>query len=232
MFVQKKLAIVVFGALSLSSAVFANHASYFYGAADAGIFTATFDELYAYQSPTVPNPQSITNTAYQRGYMGGLKLGYHHSFRSDYFYNTEISGDIDSDRSSFQSGASGPFIDNMWVDGHVDFSLVPGMMISHSMSLYMKLGLSVAFFRDRMTSYVGSFNTETGYSLNKTIPGFLAGLGVSKSVTKRMDVFTEADYHDYGNRTLQTFSVQNATYASSAKIHWYDVVVGAAYHFA
>jgi opacity protein-like surface antigen len=229
--VKKKLAIAVCGTL-LSSAVLANHASYFYGAADAGIFNAAFDALYAYQSPAVANPQSITNTAYQRGYMGGLKLGYHRPFHTHYFYNTEISGDIDSDRSSFQSGASGPFTDNMWIDGHADLSFVPGMIISNTMSVYMKLGLSVALLRDRLTSYTGSFNTQTGYSASKVIPGFLAGLGVSKSVSEHVDVFTEADYHDYGNRSMQTFLVQNATYASSVKIHWYDVVVGAAYHFA
>lgn len=218
-------------ALSFSSVVLADQTSYFYGAADVGVFNAAFDSLYAYQAPAVTNPQSITNTAYQRGYMGGLAVGYHRPFRGHYFYNSEISGDLDSDRSSFQSGASGPFTDNMWINGHVDLSFVPGMMISHTMSLYMKMGLSVAFLQDRITSYTGSFNTQTGYSLSKAIPGFAAGLGVSKAVCQRVDIFSEVDYHDYGNQSLQTFSVQNATYAGSAKMHWYDWVVGAAYHF-
>jgi len=230
--VKKSVQSVALMGLLVSSVVLANNLSYFYGSMGAGIFTGTFDQLYAYQSPSVPNPQNITNTAYQRGYIAALGLGYHRAARRHYFYGADVTGNFDSGKALYESGASGPFTDKTWIAGHVDFSFVPGIALSRSVSMYVKMGLSLAMMRDRLLSYTGTSNTATNYNSDKTIVGFAGGVGISKSVTKRVDVFTEANYHDFGNESLHAFQVQTANYAGSVKINWYDAVVGAAYHFA
>jgi len=215
--------------LALSSAAFA-HTGHFYLGADAGIFTGNFDNSYLDQTDTIV--QNYQNTVTQNGYTGGLMLGYSKPVRHNYFMGVEVSGNGDSSNARYASGApSSAFSDKTQLNAHMDFDVVPGIKLTDTISAFMKLGLSLGWIQDNLTSPVGFTPVITNYANNNTAVGFALGLGVAKSICKHMSLFTEADYHDYGKVNFQNFQDFSATYSHSTRVTTYDVVVGAAYKF-
>ena len=221
--------ILSFGLIVFSFSIFA-HDQNFYVAADAGIFQGDFDTSYSDQTDVIA--QNFQQTVAQRGYTGGLALGYSKPMLPHYFLGGEISGNYESNNATFQEGASsGAFTDKTQFNGHMDFTFVPGINLSKTISAFMKLGLSLAWIQDNLTSPVGFTPTIANYSNNLTALGFAAGLGVSKAICKKFALFTEADYHDYGTRHFQSFQNFTANYSHAAHLYSYDVLAGAAYKF-
>jgi opacity protein-like surface antigen len=235
---MKKISAVLFTSLiAISSCTLAhnnNQTGYVYLAADAGIFSADFNNTYLDQTDTIP--QNFQSTVTQHGYTGGLAIGYRKPIYTNYFIGGEISGNVDSSNALFQEGASsGNFSDKTRINDHMDFTFVPGLKLSNTVSAFLKLGLSLAWIQDNLTSpvYPAGLYTPvmTYYTNSNTEIGFTAGLGLSKSVCKHAALFTEADYHDYGTMNFQNFQNYSATYTHSTHVYSYDVVVGAAYRF-
>lgn len=228
------ISVLLLSATALSSATFANDNHYFYLGADGGIFKADFDNSYIDQ--TDPIQQNFQQTVTQHGYTGGVLLGYRSAIRSQYFIGGEISSNWNSSDALYQEGASSAaFSDKTQINSHMDFAVVPGLKISQTITAFMKLGLSVAWMQDNLTSpaYPTGLYTPvtTYYSNKKTETGFVAGLGVSKTVCKHMDLFASADYHDYGTVNFQSFQNFSAAYTHASKVFSYDVLAGAAYRF-
>ena len=231
---KKIIPALLLSAAALSSTAFANDNHYFYLGADGGIFKADFDNLYVDQ--TDPIPQNFEQTVTQHGYTGGVLLGYRQAIRSQYFIGGEISSNWNSGDALYQEGASNAtFSNKTQINHHMDFAVVPGLKISSTVTAFMKLGLSVAWMQDNLTSqaYPTGFYipATTYYSDKKTETGFVAGLGVSKAVCKHMDLFASADYHDYGTVNFSTFQNYSAAYTHSSKVFSYDVLAGAAHRF-
>jgi opacity protein-like surface antigen len=166
----------------------------------------------------------------QHGYTGGIAIGYSQLMNPQYFLGAELSANKDGSSASFQSGASSTvFSDQVRMNGHFDLTFMPGLMLSNSIAAYLKLGLSYALLQDSLTSPVGFAPTITSYNNNQNAFGFAAGLGFSKAITDKVEIFTEADYHDYGSIGFANFKNYEANYTHSTHVYSYDVVVGAAY---
>lgn len=227
---MKKVLPIALLALSAFSATALAHNGYIYMGADGGIFNADFDTSYIDQIDTIA--QNYQSTVTQHGYTGGLQLGYHRNIRRSYFIGGEISGNFNSSVATNQEGAnSSAFTDKTKIGEHMDFTLVPGVKLTKTVSAFMKLGLSVAWIKNNLNSPIGFTPAMTYYANNNTALGFAAGLGVSKQLCKHMSVFTEADYHDYGTVSFQNFQNYTTTYTHAAKVFSYDVLAGAAYRF-
>jgi outer membrane immunogenic protein len=227
---MKKIStLVCFSAAVFSTAVFANH-HYFYAGINAGIFTGDFDNVYFDQTSTIA--QNVQKDVSQRGYTGGVQLGYRKYLRHGYFVGVEALANADSNNATLREGAQAlTFSDKTQFSGHADFVLVPGLTLTKTVSAYAKLGLSVARIRDNVVSPVGSLSTITSYSGVSNPLGFAAGLGVSKNVCRHISLFAEADYHDYGTVTFQNFQNYSAIYTHATHVHSYSVVMGVNYRF-
>lgn len=219
----------ILGCISIPAfAYFPDKCDNFYIAAYAGIFTADFTNKYLDQTDVIP--LNIVQTSMQNGYTGGLALGYTRLISPYYFIGEEFSANINSGNASFQSGASSTvFSDQVTMHSHFDLTLVPGLILSNSISAYLKLGVSYALLEDTLNSPAG-FNAEAAnYHRNKNVLGFAAGLGVKKSLSKHIFIFTEADFHDYGTLYFSNFQNFMSDYSHSTHVYSYEVVVGAAY---
>lgn len=216
--------------ITFSSSVLANQNGYIYVAANAGIFQADFVNTYLDQTDVIA--QNIVQPAEQHGYTGGVSLGYRQILNPHYFLGGELSGSVEGHYASFQSGAAtAAFSDAAQIYSHVDLMLVPGIRLNSTTDIYLKLGLSCAFIQDSLVSPAGYTPTITNYNSNNNTFGFTAGLGFEKWITKKIALFTEANYHDYGSVNFQSFQNFSATYQHSSHIYSYDVVIGASYQF-
>lgn len=228
---MKKLSQTLFlTAICFSSTVFASEKNYFYVGANAGIFQANFNNRYIDQTDAIA--QNFAQSAEQHSYTGGAALGFRHVFNPCYFLGMELSGNYQGHQATFQSGASSSsFSDAVQIQGHADLTLVPGLMLGHTVAAYLKLGASVAALKNNLTSPSGVFAVSTNYTSNKAAVGFTAGLGLEKSITRQFAVFTEANYHDYAGVSFHSFQNFQAVYSHKTHVYSYDVVVGANYKF-
>jgi opacity protein-like surface antigen len=222
------------GVLILVSPVFAaknsNSKHPFYVAVDAGIFQGAFSHTYTDQSDIIS--QNISESVQQRGYTEGLAIGYSTLFKEDYLLGAELSANFDSHNAVFQSGAStAAFSDATQIRNHFDLTFVPGIVLSHSIAAYAKLGISFASLRDNLSSPEGTTPTMSSFNSSRTARGFAGALGIKKEITDNVFLFVEGDYHDYGTINFSDFQNFTASYSHSAHVYSYAMVLGAAYRF-
>ncbi len=213
----------------ISTSALASSYDKFYVAVDAGIFQADFNNKYIDRTDVIP--QNIEQPSIQYGYTSGIALGYSRLMSQNYFIGGQLSANFDGNNASFQSGASNTsFSDQINMSHHFDLTFVPGLVLSNSIATYLKLGISYALLEDEINSPAG-FNSTimTHYHSNENAIGFAAGLGIAKSLTDHISLFTEANYHDYGTIDYADFQNFMTTYSHSTHIYSYDVVIGAAY---
>ena len=221
----------VFGTLALLfvTEAFSMPNKQFYAAIDAGVFQANFGSNYLDQTDLIS--QNISESVLQNGYTGGIALGYNQLVNPHYFLGGEISAHINSDSAKYQSGAAtAAFSDTLQLSNYFDFTLVSGIITSSSFSPYLKLGLSYALIRDNLVSPVGYTPTVTNYHTNQNALGFAAGLGVRHSFGKKISLFSEINFHDYGTVNFNNFQIFTADYTHSARLCSYGLSVGAAYN--
>lgn len=217
-------------ALVLSSSAFAikNHSVYIKGG--LGIFQADFYNTYLDQTDVIP--ENIAQTAQQHGYIGSLALGYKKILIPNYFIGAELSGNLDNHTAAFQSGASNTaFSDQIKIKNHFDLTFVPGLYLNQTISAYLKLGLSYATVRDALTSPAGYTAINTATNADRHLFGFAAGLGMNKTLTDKISLFVEMNYHDYCGINFPNFQNFSATYTHSSHVYSYDMLVGIAYSF-
>ncbi len=202
----------------------------FYVAANAGIIQGNFSNSYLDQTDIIK--QNIAESVEQHGYTGGLAIGYSKLYHEKYLLGAELSGNLDSHNATFQSGAaSSAFSDTTQINNHFDLTFVPGILLSESTSAYLKLGVSVAYVEDNLTSPAGFGATPSPFNSSNHATGFAAGLGIQKSMSERVSVFAEGDYHDYGTVNFANFQNFSTSYIHSAHVYSYGVVLGMAYHW-
>lgn len=218
--------IILIAGLLGSSIALAN--SNYYIAADAGIFEGNFNQQYADQTDTIP--QNFEQNSFQNGYTAGIALGYTKPMSNRYALGAEISGQGDTNSATFAAG-NASLTDKTKFDAHSDITFVPRMHLSQTVDVFMKLGMSVAWTTDTLTSPTGFASTMTSYKQDKTLLGGVAGLGISKALCKQLNMFAEGDYRDYGNNSFQGFSNFTASYTHQIHIYSYDMLGGVAYTF-
>lgn len=202
----------------------------FYAALDAGVIQANFNQSYLDQTDIIL--QNIQQTVQQNGYTEGLAIGYSKVFYQQYLLGAELSGNLDSNQSTYQSGAStSAFSDTIQIRNHVDLTVVPGILLTDSLTGYLKAGVSFANLRDNLNTPTGYTPTSANFTTQRTLTGFVAGLGLRKYVTKNISLFAEGNYHDYGTVNLSGFQNFTANYTHTAHVYVSTVTVGAAYHF-
>jgi len=212
------------------TSAFAGSNDKFYIAGDAGVFQADFNNRYLDRTDTIK--QNIVQPVTQYGYTAGIALGYSRFLNQNYFVGGDISANIDTNNASFQSGASSSAISNhMRINDHFDLTLVPGLMLTNDIAGYLKLGVSYALLENYLKSPAGFNSTITAYNSNKNAIGFIAGLGIEKSITQKLSLFTEANYRDYGMVDYPNFQNFMVTYSHAMHVYSYDVVLGLAYTF-
>lgn len=222
--------LVVSGFLIHASVVYAIPVNQFYGALQGGIFQAQFNSKYLDQSDLIP--QNISNTLIQNGYTGGVTLGYTHLINTHYFFSLELTGNLDGNSASFQSGgANTAFSDQIQINNHIDFAVIPGIITQSAFFPYIKLGVSRAVVQDNLSSPVGYDPVMTAYNSNQVIYGFLAGLGVRYWINNRSWLFIEENYHDFGTVNLPSFQNFSANYTHSAHVYSYATLIGVSYAF-
>jgi len=200
----------------------------FYAALDAGIFQANFGSNYLDQTDLIA--QNISESVLQNGYTGGVALGYHHGVNSNYFLGGELSAHLNSNTAQYQSGAAtAAFSDSLKLNNYYDFNWVSGIIIHNAFSPYLKLGLSYASIRDNLVSPLGYTPTFANYHTTKNALGFSAGLGVRHEVSKKISLFSEINFHDYGTIHFNDFQNFTADYTHSARLCSYGLSIGAAY---
>jgi len=216
--------------LTGASVSYAAPTNQFYGAIQGGIFEARFNNNYLDQTDLIP--QNISDSLTQNGYTGGLALGYTRLINSRYFVDMELAGNVDGNSALYQSGAANTaFSDKVELDHHIDLTFAPGILTQSDFSPYLKLGISYASVRDYLTSPVGYDPITTQYNTHRNVFGFVTGLGVRYSITDRVKLFAETNYHDYGTLNFSSFQNFSANYTHSAHVYSYGVVLGAMYAF-
>ena len=214
----------------ISSVAVAQQNHFFYVSANAGIFQGSFNNRFLDQTDVIQ--QNIVQPADQHGYTGGIAVGFRQLISQTYFLGAELSQQIDGQYASFQSGAAtAAFSDQAQIKSHADLEIIPGMMLSDAVAAYLKLGLSHAIIHDSLSTPSGYTPTIVNVNNNQNALGFAAGLGIEKSITKNIALFTEANYNDYGTVNFSNFQNFSTTYTHSSHIYSYDVVVGASYQF-
>ena len=202
----------------------------FYAAVNAGVFQADFSGNYLDKTDVIP--QNMSGPALQNNYTGGIALGYNQKIKSDYFFGGEISAHINGGSAVYQSGAStSAFSDTLKLKNYFDFMFISGIVTHSIFSPYLKLGLSYADLSDDLVSPIGYTPIMTSFSMDKSILGFAAALGVSYSLNKRVALFSEINFHDYGTINFQDFQNFSADYTHSEQLTSYGLSIGAAYLF-
>lgn len=215
---------------TFSCSTFAAHDTYYYTAAGVGLFQGDFNNTYT--DRTTSPALNIAQPSNQNGYMGEIAVGYRRPWHEQFFLGAELSGNLTGHTATLQTGsAMTNFADQVQVQYYADLTFVPGIMLSETIAAYIKLGLSYAALQDSLTSPSGFIPTPKNYMSNKNPFGLALGMGVSKSITHRVMIFTEASYHDYGTVTFSDFQNYAAAYTHSAHVYSYSVVAGAAYKF-
>lgn len=212
--------------------VFANAAtpsdSWYYLSAGASLLRASFNNTYTDQTDVIP--QNIAEMSEQHSYTGTVSGGYRHPFSKPWYLGADLSASIDGHYATFKSGASSTaFSDQMQIKNHFDLTAVPGLQISDTVNMWLKLGLSYASLEDSVNSPAGYTPVSETTHTNKGIWGFAAGLGIENWLSGHTALFAALGYHDYGTVTLSQFQNFSATYTHSTHIYMSDVTVGVMY---
>ncbi len=230
LFATRLTSAIFLASVSVSHANMAFPSDQFYAAIQGGIFQGQFDSRYVDQTDIIP--QNISTTLTQNGYTGGLAIGYTHLVNARYFANIELAGNLDGNSALYQSGAANTaFSDKIELKYHFDLTVAPGIITHSDFSPYLKLGISYASVQDNLTSPVGYDPIMMQYNTHKNKWGFVGGLGVRYSITPRVKLFAEANYHDYGTINLSAFENFSATYSHSAHLYSYGAAMGVTYIF-
>jgi len=202
----------------------------FYGAVQAGIYRAQFNNKYLDQTDFIP--QNISDSIMQNGYLGGLTIGYTRLINENYFIGAELTGNITGNSALYQTGAANTaFSDNIQINRSVDLTVTPGIITKSAFFPYVRVGVSRASVLDHLTSPVGYNPVMTQYNTNQNVNGFVAGLGVRYIINDRGWLFVETNYHDYGTVNFSSFQNFSASYSHSAHVYSYAALIGAAYAF-
>lgn len=237
---MKTRVVLLFGmsALLISSSSFSNVVykdvnsdfKHWYIAGKAGLLQGSFYQNYLDQTDAIP--QNISVNTQQNGYTGGLAIGYLTPTDKNYLLGGELSANLDSHQSTYQSGgANSAFSDTIQIKSHIDLTFTPGILLTESVRSYLKIGVSYAAIADYLTSPVGFSSTMTSYNSHKNLYGIVVGLGAAKYLSNHWSLFAEGNYRDYGTVTLAPFQNFSANYTHTAHVYASSLEVGAAYHF-
>ena len=199
-----------------------------YLSVDGGVFQGMFDAQYTDQTDSLP--QNYRQTVSQYGYIGGIAAGYSKVVQNQYLLGGELSGSLATNNAYFSAGASSSaFADKLAIKGNIDLTFVPGILISESIAMYGKLGLSYASISADINSPTGYTPTYSQSNSTRTVIGGAFGLGIKKKISDHLAIFTEYNYHDYGTVNFPTFQNFTATYAHAAHVYSNSLVVGVSY---
>ena len=220
--------------LAATSTLFAsslnNEKTPFYVAAKIGVFEGNYHSTYLDQTDVIQ--QNISQSFQQNGYTEGLAIGFSKLLCQQFILGLELAGSYDSHSANFQAGAStAAFSDTIRIKNHFDLTLVPGIMLNDATEAYLKVGVSRMSVQDTLISPAGFTPTVTSYSTSTNANGFVAGLGLARSIVKNVSLFVEGNYRDYGTVNFGGFQNFSASYSNSSHIYTYDASLGVAYHF-
>lgn len=204
----------------------------FYVSGQVGTAQKRFNQSYNDLTSTIP--QNTTTEVTQNGYTGGIAVGYSRLVKSLYLLGLEFAGNASSNNANYKNGSTGfLFSDKTRMTYNLDLMFVPGVLLTDTVSAYLKLGISWAWIKDQLSAPVGFIPiTNVPVATDKTVQGFVAGLGLKKYISQKIHVFAEYDYYDYGNNNFSNFTNFTARYTHNGHIYASKAVAGLTYSFA
>lgn len=203
----------------------------YYVAANTGIYQGMLNQVYSDKTDFIS--QTIAESILQNGYTIGAALGYSRVMNDLYLLGGEFTANLLTGYGRFNSGASTTaFRDVTKAKYNLDFTFVPGLILTETTAAYLKLGLTWAYFTDELSSPSGFLAIGRSYSSQAYQLGFIAGIGLKRFITPCSYLFVEYNYHDYGSMNFASFINFTAEYGHSTRAYANSVVVGAGYHFA
>lgn len=159
-----------------------------YDSYDVGTnFTGTSDALIA----------SGSNDLSATGWVGGLFLGYGRYFSNYYYLAGEIFGNYSNADGSLNltnTGSSAVYNGKFTVNGSYGLAVLPGLKLTDSSLLYIRLGYNWASLKYR------EFTTgASAASKSNTEGGFAYGIGLESLITGPWSVRGEFTHTNYGS---------------------------------
>lgn len=215
---QAKIATSVVIALSSGTALAQNFQKGFYIGINSGaafVTGQTNDKFIT--APNFYNPTSLTthyrDEASQRGYDGGVFLGWNFYADREYVYGLELSGNTYSNTANQTFWNFTPDVDafnlinfqESWKIRYAfDLTFKPGVLISDSSELYGILGVSTAKLKTKLKNLVpnSAGSSPLTFSDSKDVYGFVLGAGLNKQLCNHLGLFTSYQYTYYGSKHL------------------------------
>ena len=188
--------------------------SFYFGVA-GGYYSSDFHYQADYSSNR-PGNNGIRNDVFQNGVLGGAQIGAFVHFRSPYYVGLEFSylGNAEKARLSkaiddtISAGTSFSVNNQFQINYNMDMAALFGFDLTSRTHAYLKAGASYAELAHRVTitrvrgaaSPVASVQQST----EKTLWGYVVGLGLRHDIGKWFSVFAEYDYYNYPSQGLNT----------------------------
>jgi opacity protein-like surface antigen len=191
-------------------------------------FSGTFNQNYSDQTDVIA--QNIITPIAQNGYQLSLGFGYSNVYHVLYVLGWEFLANYNTYQARFASGSNSTvFTDTMALRYQFDLTAVPGLRLSETLASYLKIGVSLGYITDQLTSPVGYNPSYFRYNQQAWRPGLVAGIGLKQAIKTHWLIFTEYNYHDYGTIHFPNFSNFTANYKHSAHLYSQDIVIGLTY---
>lgn len=216
-----------FSSLSFASAT---NDHVWYAAASAGIFQGLFNTQFNDQTDMIPN--NFRQPVTQNSYTGALAVGYSQTCGNGYFCGGELSLGGATYHANFGAGAaSAAFTNTIGINGNLDLAFIPGFLVTETIALYGKAGLSYACITSDVNSPTGFTPVFVNVSSTQRALGAVLGVGIEKILSQHSTLFLEYAYHDYGTVDFSPFSNFTATYSNSAHVYSNSLSLGLTYLF-
>lgn len=199
---------------------------------NAGVFRGGFNNSYTDTTDVVPVNASGSSLT-QNGATGGFGLGYIAILKNRYLLGAEVVQNFNSQRVRFSIGSSDTVLcDTQAIRNNLAILFKPGIKITDFFDVYLNGGLSFGYLKNRLISqldFIGP-NYET-HCKSQYLAGFVLGVGARAYLCKRISIFTEYNYRDYGTAKLPNFQNLTATYTHTDRITSMALTIGSAWHF-
>lgn len=215
---QAKIATSVLIALSSGTALAQNiHKGFYIGINSGAAFVTGQTNDKFINAPNFINPISLTthyrDEASERGYDGGVFLGWNFYVDREHAYGLELSGNTYSNTANqtlwnFTPDANGLDIINFresWKIRYAfDLTFKPGLLISDSSELYGILGVSTAKLKTKLKNLVPNLagSSPLTFSDSKDVYGFVLGAGAQTELCNHLGLFASYQYTYYGSKHL------------------------------
>ncbi len=192
---------------------------FFFGGA-FGISNVTYNfgtNYFTHLEGTIRTNTPYENTAIQRGNVGGGQIGFAYHLHAPYSIGLIFSDFLTSNKARFENFIEssvaprppvqgGDINQQVRVNNIVDIAPTLGIDITPQTQVYLKLGPSVAHFKQKLSAnsdITGTTTPSFEQKESKNFLGLLTGLGIEHAINNGVSFFGEYDSYYYGRHNLK-----------------------------